>query len=197
MVVICSIPAIWHAICWRRVLPFVLGGLVGVPMGTLLLGLVSSQAFKSLIGCLLVVYCGFMLLRRSTPIVSWDGRMADGAVGLGGGILGGLACLSGPLPTVWASLRGWGKDEKRGIFQTFNLSILLFAAASHTFGGFMTTEIVRWMVIALPGTLSGAWMGRKTYDKLGDGRFNQIVLVLLLLSGISIIVTSSFVRWPS
>jgi uncharacterized membrane protein YfcA len=29
-------PMIWHAIEWRRVLPFVLPGLVGVPLGPLL-----------------------------------------------------------------------------------------------------------------------------------------------------------------
>jgi len=52
------------------------------------------------------------------------GRTADGAIGFAGGILGrGLAGLSGALPTVWATLRGWGKDERRGVFQAFNLTI--------------------------------------------------------------------------
>jgi uncharacterized protein len=187
-----TLPAIWHAIVWRRVLPFVLGGLVGVPIGTALLGLVSVQVFKSLVGFLLIVYCGYMLLKRSTPTVSWGGKMADGVVGLGGGVLGGLAGLSGPLPTIWAGLKGWGKDEKRGVFQSFNLSILLLALSAQTFGGFITTEVGRLTLVALPGTLLGAWMGRRTYNRLGDGRFNQIVLVLLLLSGISIVVTSIF-----
>ena len=47
------------------------------------------------------------------------------AVGFCGGILGGLAGLSGPLPILWASVRGWGKTERRGIFQVFNWTILL------------------------------------------------------------------------
>jgi uncharacterized protein len=196
LVVTCSIisqlltlPAIWHAIVWRRAVPFILGGLVGVPIGTMLLAFVSLQAFKLFVGCLLIVYCGFMLLRRSAPKVTWGGNLADGVVGLGGGVLGGLAGLSGPLPTIWASLRGWGKDERRGVFQTFNLSILLFAAASQAVSGFMTFEVGRLTLVAFPGTLLGSWLGRKTYNKLGDGRFNQVVLVLLLLSGVSIIVT--------
>lgn len=196
LVVTCSIiaqvqtlPSIWHAIDWRRTLPFVLGGLIGVPAGTLLLTFVPLQAFKLFIGCLLIVYCSFMLLRRVAPTVTWGGKVADGFVGLGGGVLGGLAGLSGPLPTIWASLRGWGKDERRGVFQTFNLSILLFAAASQAYSGFMTFEVGRLTLVALPGTLLGAWLGRKTYNRLGDGRFNRIVLVLLLLSGVSIILT--------
>ena len=197
LVVVCSIiaqiqtlPAIWHAINWRRVFPFVLGGVIGVPVGTISLAHVTPQIFKLLIGCFLIVYCSFMLLRRSAPTVSWGGRVADGMVGLGGGILGGFTGLSGPLPTLWASLRGWDKDAKRGVFQVFNLSILLLALGSQAIGGFVTMEVGRFALIALPGTLLGAWLGRKTYNVLGDDRFNQIVLVLLLLSGISILVTS-------
>lgn len=196
LVVTCSIiaqvwtlPAIWHAVDWRRSAPFIFGGVIGVPAGTAMLAWASPQGFKLFIGCLLVVYCAFMLLRRSVPRVAWGGGMADGAVGLGGGVLGGLSGLSGPLPTIWASLRGWGKDERRGVFQTYNLTILLLAAASQAYGGFMTLEVGRLTLIALPATLVGAWAGRKTYDRLGDGRFNQIVLGLLLISGVMIIGT--------
>ncbi len=197
LVVICSIigqvqtlPAIWHAIVWRRVLPFILGGLVGVPLGTVLLALISLEEFKLCVGGLLVVYCGFMLLKKKPHAVTWGGGLADGVIGFGGGILGGLAGLSGPLPTIWATLRGWGKDEKRGVFQIFNLSILLFAAASQAFSGYLTSEVGRFTLVALPGTLLGAWLGRKTYNRLGDGRFNQVVLTLLMFSGVSIIVTT-------
>lgn len=197
LVVICSIvaqiqtlPAIWHAVNWRRVSPFLLGGLIGVPVGTAALAHITPHVFKLLIGCFLIVYCSFMLLRRSAPTVSWGGRIADGMVGLGGGVLGGFTGLSGPLPTIWASLRGWNKDAKRGLFQVFNLSILLLAMGSQAISGFVTLEVGRLVLIALPGTLLGAWLGRRTYNILGDDRFNQTVLVLLLLSGISILVTS-------
>jgi len=194
LVVTCSIiaqiwtlPAIWHAVDWRRSLPFIAGGVIGVPVGTALLAWASPQAFKLGVGCLLVVYCGFMLWRRAAPTIAWGGRAADGVVGAGGGVLGGLAGLSGPLPTIWASLRGWGKDERRGVFQTYNLAILLLAAGAQAFGGFMTFEVGRLTLIALPATLLGAWLGRKTYDRLGDGRFNQVVLGLLMISGVMII----------
>jgi uncharacterized membrane protein YfcA len=196
LVVTCSIisqiqtlPAIWHAIVWRRALPFILGGLIGVPLGTALLAFVSLPAFKLFVGCLLIVYCGFMLFRRSVPVVSWGGRVADGVAGFGGGLMGGLAGLSGPLPTIWASLRGWGKDARRGVFQAFNLSILLLAAASQAVGGYLTLEVGWLTLVGLPGILIGSWSGRKTYDRMGDGRFDQVVLVLLLLAGISIVAS--------
>ena len=56
-------------------------------------------------------------------------------MGFAGGILGGLAGMSGTLPTLWAELRGWEKDARRGVFQGYNLSILLFAIASQAAAG--------------------------------------------------------------
>ena len=199
LVVICSIvaqvqtlPAIWHAISWRQVFPFIFGGLIGVPIGTLLLAYVTPQAFKLFLGYFLIIYCSFMLLKRPLPAFSWGGRVADSVAGFGGGILGGLVGLSGPLLTIWASLRGWNKNRKRGIFQSFNLSILLFAMVSLAIGGFMTIEVGELVLLALPGTIFGAWLGRKTYNRLGDSRFNQAVLTILLLSGVSLTVTPLF-----
>ena len=90
--------------------------------------------------------------------------------------------------TIWGGLKGWGKHEKRALFQAFNISILLFAAASQAYSGFMTADVGRWALFALPGTLLGTWLGRKTYNKLGDHHFNQVVLGLLMLAGISIML---------
>lgn len=197
LVVVCSIvaqlqtlPAIWHAISWRRILPFVVGGLVGVPVGTLSLSRVSPDMFKLFVGLFLIGYCSFMLARKSMPAISWGGRSADGVIGFAGGILGGLAGLSGALPTVWASFRGWSKHIKRSVFQAFNLSVLSFALVSQAVAGFLTREVGIFVLVALPGTLIGAWLGRRLFDRLGDHRFDQVVLVLLLLSGLSIVVMS-------
>lgn len=168
LVIVCSIisqiqtlPAIWHAIVWRQVLPFISGGMVGVPIETILLGFVSLPVFKSIVGCLLIVSCSFLLLRKSPVVVSWGGKIGDVAVGLGGGIFGGLAGLSGSFPMIWASLKGWGKDEKRGVIQTLNLSVLLFSVTFQTLSGFVTPDVGRLTMVALPGILLGAWVGRK------------------------------------
>ena len=71
------------------------------------------------------------------------------AVGFAGGILGGLAGLSGPLPTLWASVRGWGKDERRGIFQTFNWSVLSTTLCLEAGTGFVTAEVLRLALLVL------------------------------------------------
>jgi uncharacterized membrane protein YfcA len=58
LVVICSvvsqlqtIPGIWHAIQPKRVLPFIIPGLIGVPFGTRLLNYLDPNAFRFGMGC--------------------------------------------------------------------------------------------------------------------------------------------------
>ncbi len=158
-----------------------------MPFGTMLLGYVTVEAFKLTVGVLLVAYSGILLLGRIRLQIAWGGRFADGFVGLGGGVLGGLAGLAGPLPTVWSNVRGWGKYEGRAMFQPFNMVILTLAFASYSVAGYITLEFGWLVLMALPGTVLGAWLGRRVYEGIEDQRFNQVVLSILLLSGVALI----------
>jgi uncharacterized membrane protein YfcA len=181
------LPAIWRAIDWRRIAPMLLAGLVGVPIGCWLLPWLSLAAFKLAVGCVLIVYCIFMLLADGRVRVAAGGRGAEAAVGLGGGILGGMAGLSGPLPTVWAGLKGWPKEQRRVVFQTFNMTILSAMLATNVVMGLVSWRFLAALAVALPGTLAGARLGALLYRRLDDRRFDRLVLVLLLLSGLALV----------
>jgi uncharacterized membrane protein YfcA len=182
-----TIPAIWHAVDVRRVWPMVVAGLVGVPFGTALLSSLDPGVFRATLGVLLIAFSTFMLLSRFQPRISWGGRKADAVVGFAGGVLGGLAGLSGPLPTVWATLRGWGKHERRGVFQVFNLSILAAVVAWHLLSGLFTVRLLLLVAVAMPGTFAGTWLGAHAYRRLSDQHFHEVLLVLLGLSGIALV----------
>ena len=65
-------------------------------------------------------------------------------IGSGNGVAHGLrrlAGLSGALPTLWASVRGWGKDERRGVFQAFNWSVLSATLLAHAAWGLTRPEL--------------------------------------------------------
>jgi uncharacterized membrane protein YfcA len=191
LVVVCSViaqlqtlPTVWRSIEARRVLPFILPGVVGVPLGTVLLAHLETRILKLGIGGLLLFFSAYMLLLRRAPAkTTWGGPAADGAIGFAGGVLGGLAGLSGPLPTMWATVRGWGKPESRSVFQAFNLTVLSIALLSHAFAGLLTAEVGWALLAALPGTLGGAWLGARAYRRLDDDRFRVIILLLLCASG--------------
>ena len=77
-----------------------IAGLIGVPIGTWIVPWISLPTFKLAVGCVLIAYAAFMLLAAERMRLTAGRRGAEAAVGLAGGILGGLAGLSGALPTV-------------------------------------------------------------------------------------------------
>lgn len=197
LVLICSIiaqtstlPSFWRSIDFKLVWPFVIGGLAGVPLGTLLIAYADPHGFKLSFGVLLLVFPTALYFNRTPLAPSFGGRAADGMVGFAGGILGGLAGLSGPIPILWANLRGWGKDERRGIFQTFNWTVLSAALCLQAGTGLVTQNVVWLALLALPATLFGAWLGARTYHALSDGNFRDVVLGLLFLSGAGLVWSS-------
>ena len=181
---------IWGTIRWRRVLIFVVPGLFGVPLGTYLLPHIDPSLFKITVGLFLIAYSSYVLLRRGRIKSDWGGGAADGVVGFGGGILGGIAGLSGVFPIIWTDVRGWIKEERRAVVQSFNIAILWLALASHAASGLLTRQVLLQAAIALPGTIIGARTGAFIYRRLADHSYQRVILVLLLISGLTLIWTS-------
>jgi uncharacterized protein len=197
LVLICSVssqlftlPSMWRLMDFRLALPFVLGGLAGMPIGTLLVARADPQVFKLSVGVMLIVFPTALYFTRAPLSFRFGGKAADAAVGFAGGILGGLAGLSGPPPTLWASVRGWTKDQRRGVFQIFNGTVLGAALCLQLANGFVAREVFWLALLALPGTLVGAQLGTWTYRALSDRNFYDIVLALLFLSGLGLLWSS-------
>ena len=197
LVVVCSLvgqvqtlPAIWHSIDVRRLAPYVILGIAGVPVGVWLLPQISAVAFRVGFGIVLIVACSLLLALRVEKRRE-SSRVGDALIGLGGGILGGLTGLSGVLNTIWAELHGWGKDERRAIFQGFNFSILLVSIAAMGVSGVLGAALLPMMLLAVPGTMVGAYVGRKLYARVDARRFSRIVLTLQMIAGFVLVASSA------
>jgi uncharacterized protein len=197
LVLVCSIiaqtwtmPSIWRSIDFKLVSPFLAGGLAGVPIGTWLVAYADPHLFKLAFGIFLLIFPAALYFQRKPMTLSIGGKIADTGVGFAGGVLGGLAGLSGPIPILWASMRGFGKDERRGLFQTFNWTILTAALVVQAGSGLVTRDTMWLTLLVLPATIGGAWLGARTYHALSDGNFRDVVLGLLFLSGVTLVWSS-------
>lgn len=170
--------------------PFILGGLVGVPVGASLLPHLNAHWFKALLGTLLVCWCPAMLMARSLPRVRWGGRTADAVVGLCGGVMGGIGGFTGVLPTLWCTLRGLPKDTQRAVVQNFNLAMLAVAMATYLAKGMVTRDMLPAFGIVATAVLVPVLLGTRLYIGISEVRFRQIVLGLLTLSGGALLVAS-------
>jgi uncharacterized membrane protein YfcA len=179
-----SLYTVRRAITWNRVWPFIAGGVIGVPVGVAALRWVDPQPLKVFLGVVLIGYTGVMLGFRRLPKISWGGRVADGMIGFGSGALGGVAGLSGVLPTIWCGLRGWNADAQRAVYQPFNLTILAIVFCTYITQGTMTGEVWGLVFMCIPATILGAFLGYRMYGRVNDQQFKAMVLWLLLASGI-------------
>jgi uncharacterized protein len=185
-----SLGAVRRRLQWRRFLPFLIGGVLGVPLGAWLLRYVDIATFRVTVGAILIAYCSFMLIAPNLGPVEFGGRLADGCVGLIGGTMGGLAGLTGPAPTMWCAIRGWDKDTQRSIFQSFNLAMQGIALVTYGVSGTLTAPVLRAFAVMLPAIVIPVWVGARIYRRINDRLFRRIVLMLLLCSGLLLVATA-------
>jgi uncharacterized membrane protein YfcA len=181
--------AIWklrNALQISRLLPFVAGGAVGIPLGALGLRNVSADHLRASIGFLLVVFSIYSLVRPKFRL-RFGGRTADGLVGLASGIVGASTGLAGLPVIIWSTSRGWSKDEQRAVFQP--VVVAIFAMTLLWFGGsgMVTSDVLQLFFMGLPAALLGTWLGLKLYGTLDAVRFRRIILLLLLTSGLTLL----------
>lgn len=198
LVVICSLllnlALVWnlrHEIRPRLLGPFLAGALIGVPIGVASLKRMDPELVRRGVGALLLFYSLYMLRRPSMPVVRLGvvgGRIADGAVGLLGGFMGGATSLNGLFPTMWCGLRGWTKTEQRGVFQPYIL--IVHAMTLFWLGGLggLDVRTGRDVLLCVPALLIGGWLGFKMFHRVSDDGFRKIILALFLLSGLSLMI---------
>ena len=176
-----------QALVWRNIAPFIIGGVLGVPIGTLLLTYLNPAYLRSGVGVLLIVYGAYGLLQPKLPVIAANAA-TDGAVGFANGVLGGLTGLPGFIITVWCQFRGWKKDDQRAVFQPVILAAMIANVISLGFAGALTPAFFRLYLLGLPAMLVGLWVGFKLYGKLDDAAFRKLILVLLLIAGLGLVV---------
>src|ERR1700722_2452461 len=85
LVLICSViaqtstmPSIWRTIDFKLVTPFLIGGLAGVPLGTLLIAYADPVTFKLSVGVMLLIFPTALYFQRKPMAFSFGGGGADG-----------------------------------------------------------------------------------------------------------------------
>jgi uncharacterized membrane protein YfcA len=174
----------------KLLLPFLVGGLVGIPIGVSLLPLLDVHLFKAVLGTLLIVWCPFMLFASRMPRSPAGGSLADGAAGLLGGVCGGLGGFTGAIPTLWCTLRGMEKDTQRSIIQNFNLATLAFTMAMYLAAGTVTRDMLPMFGVVAPAMLIPTLLGARLYIGISETAFRKIVLTLLTASGAALLASA-------
>ncbi len=183
-----SLVHVRHRFRFDLLWPFLVGGVIGTPIGVWLLAYIDPLILRRATGVFLVAYSSFFLLRPPLKPFHAGGRVADGGIGFVSGVMNGLAGLSGPLSTAWCGLRGWDREVSRAVYQPFIIALQIVALPPLLSAGLLNRELGYYTLICLPTMLLGVWLGVRLYVRINEAQFRKLILWLLLASGVSLLV---------
>lgn len=174
--------------------PFILGGLIGVPIGLSILNSLPTVNLMAVFGAFLVIYAVYSLLRphglRATLKGSW---LASALVGLTGGVVGGFTAFPGAPVVVWSGLRHLPKHDSRAIVQPYILVLQLVSLSVLAIQRPQTFDATYWLLLAItvPVVLPCTLMGVKLYRQLSDINFRRVTFILLGVSGVGLLIKAA------
>jgi uncharacterized membrane protein YfcA len=168
---------------------FLFGGSLGLPIGIYLLIHITSFLYLKVMGSFLIFYGGYMLVRRPIVIGAYT-AIGDYLAGFLGGVTGGFAAFPGAFVTIWCGVKGWNKDQQRGVYQPFilvmqvlALALLYVVQAVHS----LTHGFDPLAIAYVPAALIGTWCGIAVYRRLTEIQFARSVNALLVVSGLGLV----------
>jgi uncharacterized protein len=178
-----GIARLWRAIRWRDCASYVLGGLLGIPLGAHLLARLNADVFVASFGVFLVGYATYMTFRPNLTIKR-GGRALEGVAGFLGGITGGATAFPGAIPTIWCNARGLTKLQQRGIVQPYILLMQVATLVYFAKAGMLSSAAFTSYVWCLPAIVLGTLIGFAVFDRIDEAKFKRVTLVFLFASGL-------------
>ena len=183
-----AIPKVLPHADWHRLRPLLICAVVGVPIGVLLIPHVALDHFRIGFGALLIGFSLFQLVAASRWHVADSRRIGEMTAALAGGVLGGLAGLSGVVLVVWGVLRRWEMQPFRAVLTLFNTACHVVGLTTLLLAGALTSVTLLRCAIMVPFLALGAWLGVRAWRYVSPTGFRRLVLVLLLASGTTLIL---------
>jgi hypothetical protein len=170
--------------------PYILGGVVGVPLGTYLLHHLPAPKLMLVFGGFLILYSIYSIFKPANAKVSGpSGALAGTVVGFLGGTLGGFTAFPGATVVVWTGLKELPKKLTRSIVQPYILVLQVVSLITNAlttpgiFGRTFWVLLAITIPVVLPGTLGGVWL----YRRISDVNFRRISFFLLGVSGVTLL----------
>jgi uncharacterized protein len=176
-----------RSIVWNNVGSMIAGGGLGVALAVFLFRGLDAGTFQVGFGLFLAMYAAVMLWKPTNKLVGATTRAQETAVGFAGGMIGGFTAMPGAVPIIYCDLRGVPKEVQRATVQCFILAMQVLAIGLFAVSGDIDGEVVNHLVQALPALGAGVAVGLILFGRVPDARFRQVVLAMLLITGVAML----------
>lgn len=154
----------------------------------------SAQLFRVLSGPSLYLLIGVpvtifavLQLRGWQLRLQGQSKRADITIGTIAGAIGGVSGVWGPPTVAYLTAINTPKAEQmrtQGVIYGLGAVVLLF---SHMGSGVMTAEVAPFSAILIIPAVLGMWAGRQIQDRIDQGAFRRVTLLVLLIAGLNLV----------
>jgi uncharacterized protein len=178
----------WHYL-WR-LFPWTA---LGVVLGYFTLGRISDHATRTLIGWIIVALAALSFWRRHVTLPNDERNLklhwsAGALIGVTVGFITLVANAAGPLMAIYLVAMRLPKMEYVGTAAVFFMLLNLFKVPFMVDLGLITAQSFGFNLILAPAVLLGALAGRWLLIRINQRLFEQLVLLLSAIGGISLIL---------
>ena len=176
-------PAAWKLADRAEVGWLALGALLGTPLGALIL--VSFDAVTLRWGVALVILALLCLVMSGWRFRGTPSRPLTVGVGVAGGVLGGVAMVSGPPVIAYLLGREASAREVRASFALYLAAGGLFAGIAYAMAGLLNEGLLGPMVVALPTYFAGIWGGVHMFGLASERSFRHACYGMIALAALA------------
>ncbi len=178
--------------CWRDIQPrriwlLTLAGILATPAGAYFLRFGSPAVLKWLIGSAIIPFALAFLLGFQRPLRQ-EGP-ASLPVGLISGFLNGSTGMSGPPVILFFTNQCLEKGAFRANLVAYFMALNLVTLPLYAAHGLVTRQVGMYALAGLPALALGTWAGVRLAGRVDARLFRTITLLLVLMAGISSILS--------
>jgi uncharacterized membrane protein YfcA len=184
-----ALPVYWRKWDAQELRLLVPGGVIGVAMGLVLLTTLSDEMLRRVLGVFTLSVAGYKLASDSLTGLQYQPRRWHGILaGWGSGFGSALANVGAPPITAYLLLR---RLTPTFFIGTTVIFFLIMNALK--FPLFLATDVIKMgqvidILWALPLIPVGVWGGKKFVEWIDPKKFERLMLVALIGTGIALLV---------
>ncbi len=175
----------WKNIDKKSILRLTMASIIGVVLGIIVLSYTKPMVLKKALGVFILLYVAYVLYGKAEVVL---GRKTNLAFGVLGGFFSGVFSTGGPLYVI--SVKNSVQEAKS--FRATMIGVLalvtLIRVPALSISGILNLEHVKISLLLLPVFFLAQFLGVKLFPKINENQFKNILLILLSLSGLSLIL---------
>lgn len=173
-----------------NVAPLAIGGVVGVPLGILILKAVDAEALKIFVAVVVILASVLLFL---APQVTLGGRNALSSLltGVLSGLLRASTSMAGPPVVLYTISHEKEIEEFRSTVLGVFFVTGVLAVPGFIFADLISGDALKATAVALPGMALGLVVGARLRSRVEPKLFRTLVLAVLVITSIGMIVSAS------